>query len=78
MPGFVQKGKGVLYLFITFFFLGFIASPHAREGDTVFAFNLQNLGRVFERVVQLPEPGDQDECFRPLGSDNTKHYLQVF
>ena len=76
MLKFVQKGKVIFYLFFTLFVFGLYAIPHTREEDTVFAFNLHNLGRVFERVVQLPE--DQNGSFGLTGRDFQEHHQQVF
>ena len=76
MQRFAHKGKGTVCLFITLFVLGLFVAPHAREGDTVFAFNLHNLGRVFERMVQLPE--DENGPFGPIGNEHKDKDLRVF
>ncbi len=76
MQRFAYRGKGTICLFITLFVIGLFVAPHAREGDTVFAFNLHNLGRVFERMVQLPE--DENGPLNPIGSERNDEYLRVF
>ncbi|MEW5921821.1 MAG: hypothetical protein AB1796_12915 [Bacillota bacterium] len=76
MQRFMQRGKEYLCLFITLFVLGLFVAPLAREGETIFAYNIHNLGRVFERVVQLPE--DHNGPFGPIGSEHKDHYLRVF
>lgn len=76
MQGFVQRGKEYLCLFITLFVLGLFVAPLAREGETIYAYNRYNLGRVFERVVQLPELNDGP--FGPIGSEFKDRYLRVF
>jgi hypothetical protein len=76
MQRFIYRGKGTLCLFVTLFALGFFVAPHAREGDTVFAFNLHNLGRVLERMVQLPE--DEIGPIGPMGSEHKDKYVRVF
>lgn len=76
MQRFAFKGKETVCLFISVFVLGLFVAPQAREGDTVFAFNLHNLGRVLERIVQMPE--DNNGPFRPISSEYKDDYLSVF
>lgn len=76
MQRFVYKGKGPLCLFITVLVLGLFVTPQTRDGETVFAFNLHNLGRVFERMVQLP--GNESGPVGPMGSDQKHTNLRVF
>lgn len=62
--------------FISIFLLCLFALPHAGEGKAIFAYNLHNLGRLFERVVQLQE--GRDGLYVPIGSENKDYFLRVF
>jgi hypothetical protein len=64
------------YLLISLFFLSLFIVPHDGEGEAIFAYNLHNLGRFFERVVQLQE--GRDGMFGPIGSEHKNYYLRVF
>ena len=76
MQRFVYKGKRTACLCITVLVFALFVTPHTQEGDTVFAFNLHNLGRVFERMVQLPD--DQSEPFGTIGNEDMGSTLRVF
>ena len=70
------KGKKHMYFFITLFILGLFVIPPARGGETIFAYNSHNLGRVFEQMVQLPE--EKQGLFGPIGSEYRDYYLRIF
>lgn len=76
MKNFIKTGKITVYLFAMLFVLGLYVTPHTREGDTVFAFNLHNLGKVFERVILLPE--ERDGPLGLIGKDIQKPGKRAF
>ena len=65
-----------VYIFISLFVLSLFVIPHAEGEEAIFAYNLHNLGRFFERVVQLQE--GQDGMFGPIGSEHKNYNLRVF
>lgn len=71
-----QRGKEYLCLFISVFVLGLFVAPLAQEGETIYAYNIHNLGRAFERAVQLPE--GYKGPFGPFGSEFRNQSLRVF
>jgi hypothetical protein len=60
------------------FLLCLLVVPQAGEGDAIFAYNLHNLGRFFERVVQLQE--GRDGMHGPIGTEDKdrNYYLRIF